>query len=454
MDKVSYLKAAMKHEAHRYKEWALSVFCVVADGLPQSSNSNLTKPSTTMNLGTDDYAYRLYHNAADPQRMYFKNPETNTLEVISDSDRAYPLFRTHDIIDLTAGDLPNLKINCRTLVGTAVLNGMILCIPFGGKIDYINDRLTAGLDDVVASMMSKDPVTEGMVRDPKLIYVDELLVYHETLGMAEGFAQITVPTYTSKALTPNPKVIALRDSLLKQHANELKDPAVVADIMRQIADLDQKELANDPSIGFYMKSDKAWLINRMKALYLYGTEVGFGAATGDAVTILSSIDDGIDLEHMPAMVDATRSASNSRGNLTALGGAKVKYLSRIFQNTRIIMVDCGTRNGAPYVLRKDNVKLLKDRYRVTDKGAAELITPEYLQSNLGQLIYIRTSAKCRADEPSYCAMCFDEGISIRPNGLYALPMDVSSVLMNDAMKAMHGRAATSISFDTAIAFGL
>lgn len=453
MDKVSYLKAALKSEAHRYKEWVLGTFCVVVDGLPQCSNANLTQ-SNVVNLNEDDYPYRLYANASDPTRMYFKNPSTNSLEAIEGSSRTEALFRTHDVIDLMAGDLPNLKVNVRTLVGTAVLNALVLCIPFGGKIDYINDRLTPALDDLVASKMSKEKLTPELKRDPNLIYIDEFLIYHEVLGMAEGFAQIAVPTYTPASMVANPKVIALRDKLLADHAHELKDSAVVAGIIKQLGDLDKAELANDPSAGFHMDADKAWLINRMKALYLYGTEVGFGEATGPAVTITTSIDEGIDLENMPKMVDATRSASNSRGNLTALGGAKVKYLSRIFQNTRISMPDCKTKNGSPYIIRPDNFKLLKNRYFLNDKYAAELVTEEYLKANMGKAIIIRTSTKCRAEEPSYCAMCFDEGITIRPNGLYTLPMDVSSVLMNDAMKAMHGRAETTVPFDTAIAFGL
>ncbi len=453
MDKVSYFKSALAAKAYRHKEWVIGLFTVIIDGLPVSNNANLTLDNNTDNLLDEDYPYRLYSNTSDPGRFYFLDPVNNKLEVIEDSNRDEPLFSVNNVIELEAGTLENLKQTIRTWVGNAVLNAIILVEPFGNKIDYINDRLDEKIDDIVASKMSKERVKEGMVRDPNLIYVDELLKYHESLGMVEGFAQICVPSITEKSILPSKKVIALRDELQRQYADQLNDPAIVAEIMRQIAALDKQELAGDPSLGFYIK-DKAWMVTRMKALYFYGIENGFGDATTEAKTILTSIDEGIDLALMPAFVDSIRSASNSRGNLTALGGAKVKYLGRIFQNSRIIVDDCGTKYGLPYQVRADNIKLLTDRYMIDNKGETIQLTSAFLKANIGSFLIVRSAQFCDAEEPSYCAKCLDSHIAIRPNGLYLIPMDVSSRLMNDAMKAMHGKALTTIPFNADIAFGL
>lgn len=449
MDKQTYFKAALKSGAYMKKEWVLTLFTNIIDGLPKSNNLNQSAHSEG-NEG--DYAYRIYEVLNDPEYFYFVDPEKNfTLNKIDGIKRGNILFEGDEYLELDAGDLPNLQATVKTRYMTAVINACLLVYPFKDKIPYTQKRIGSWLDKEVAKRADLTP--DPNKRDETKIQVSEIIKYHKACSFVRQLTQICTPSMSAKSIVPSKKVRALRDKLLEENKDKLNDPSVVVAIMNQIAELDQKELEGDPAAKFYMGSSKSFNINRMKALNFYGLEYGFGEKDDVPVLFKNSLDERLSLDQMPAIVDNSRFGSYSRGALTAQGGARVKYAGRLFQNSRIAIEDCGTKNGIKWIITEVVIPQLVNRYHINANGVTELLTDEFLKANIGKIINVRTPQTCAGEAPSYCAHCLDKYLPLRPDGLFLAAMDVSSIYMNTRMKAMHGKQRSIIRLDLNIAFG-
>ena len=449
MDKQTYFKSALKSGAFMKKDWVLTIFTNVVDGLPKSNNLNQDAYAEE-NKG--DYPYRIYEVLNDPDYFYFIDPEKNfTLNKIDGVKRGAVLFEENEYIELNPGDLPNIQSKINTRYMTAVINACLLVYPFKDKIPYTQKRIGSWLDKEVAKRA--DVMSDPNKRDETKIQVNEIIKYHRACSYVRSLTQICTPSMSAKAITPSPNVRALRDRLLEENKDKLNDPSVVIGIMNQIAELDKKELEGDPAAKFYMGSGKSFNINRMKALNFYGLEYGFGEKDDVPVLFKNSLDERLSLDEMPAIVDSSRFGSYSRGYLTAQGGARVKYAGRLFQNSRIIIEDCGTKHGIPWTIDEAVISQLINRYRLDERGATELLTEEFLKANIGKKIIVRSPQLCIAEAPSYCAHCLDKFLPLRPDGLFLAAMEVSSIFMNTRMKAMHGKQRSTQRLDLDIAFG-
>lgn len=446
MDKVSYFKTAIKSKAYMEKEWVLAIFTRVMDGAPKSNTVKID----LANVKGEMYPYRLFDVLADQSCWYYFDPtEPSTLKKIIGSNRLEPLYGAQEYLELNPGDLNCVDKVVRTRYYSCVMNCCVIEWPFGGKLKYTQKKMGAWLDKLVAKNVNlgDDP------NEAKLVTVDEILKYHEALTYVRGFTQIATASVTAKSLVPNQKVRDLRDQLLEKYKDKLNDQTVVVNIMQQLEALDRAELADDPSNEFYSVKNGAYSVKRMKVMNFYGTEFGFGELDDVPTTFKVSLDEKLPLDQLPATIDTARFGSYSRGLLTALGGAKVKYVARIFQNTRIVMDDCGAKQGSLWNIHDDNMGILEHRYRLNEKVQPVLITAEYLEANKGGQITVRTPTLCMVESPSFCAKCLDKYLALRPNGLYLAPMDSTSAFMGASMGAMHGKVMVTNRLNLDVAFG-
>lgn len=438
MDKLSYLFAALSAKAYMQKEWIIGILSVILDGMPKTNGQYTDKHH-------EDYPYRLFQHIED-DALYFLNPLMDGFTKIEGSSKTIQLFNVFDEFDAPAGTIDNQPEAIFTCVGNIICNAVVLCYPFGNKIPYINDRFTPDIDNIVSAKLAENKEDQR----PEVIQVDGLLRYHEALGLIEGLTQITIPSITQKAVLPNKELWALRERLMEENKDKLDDPTVMAMIKGELEKADRQYLADDDAAGFYTKG-KFYSVTRMKMHGTYGHEPGFGEIGDEIPVIKKSISEGLDLDNLPALFDNIRSASNSRGVLTALGGAASKYISRIFQNSTIAMDDCGTKEGFPLLIHPIYMKEMEYLYSFDDKGNTFMLTLDWLKSNQGKMITVRTPQRCIAEKPSYCAKCLDKNKAIRKDGIYLIPMEMSGVMQNNDMKAMHGRRMSAVEIDLDLA---
>ena len=448
MNKVEYFKAAIKTQAYLEKEWVLAIFTRIMDGAPKSNNTNLDLHNVSGQL----YPYRLFDVLEDQSCWFYYDPEEPTkLKKLVGSSRLEPIYKGDEYFQIVPGDLKCVDKIMNTRYYTCLINCCVIEWPFGGKLKYSQKKFGAWLDKLVGqnAFLEEDVSknTSGMITVP------EIIKYHEALTFIRGLTQIATTSVTAKSLTPNKKVRALRDKLLAENKGKLHDATVVVGIMQQLEALDRAELKDDKSHAFYNVKNGAYSVKRMKVMNFYGTESGFGELDDVPTTFTMSLDEKLPLEQLPATIDTARFGSYSRGLLTALGGAKVKYAARIFQNSRIVMDDCGAKQGSLWLLHEDNVSQLEHRYRINEQRKPELITVEFMKANMGKRIEVRTPTLCMVDSPSFCGKCLDKYLALRPNGLYIAPMDVSSAFMGASMGAMHGKVMATNRLSLEVAFG-
>lgn len=428
----------LKQKCYVHKEWLFSMMTAVAGGLPTSNVNGYTWDPNI------DYVYRLYMNQEGA--LYYVTPE-KTLAAVTDHTVGTALCKHTQVFTLPANTLSNQKEAIETSVGNAVANAVVLCYPFGDIFPYMNRRFGDWVDDLVAS---KVDVKNMDPPDPTKVYASHIRKYSETLTMLFGMTQICVPSATERSMLPNLEILKIRDKMIAESPKPITEQRNV-EIKRELERLDRESLKDDPTSGYYLKS-KHWGISRMQTLLFYGSEAGFGGVGDETKMITTSIDEGLDYDNLPTLMDAQRATSFSRGALTALGGAKFKYLTRIFQNTKIEMEDCGTVVGERWLIHPLTIKQLTKRYAFDPSTKKTfMLTTDWLKQNMGQLVTVRSPKYCKVDHPSFCMHCLDEYKSIRPTAVFLEPAMPASVMQNDAMKAMHGRASRSLPIELKLA---
>lgn len=432
MDKRQYLIEAIQANAFKYKEWLLSAFSITEKNYEKESEFN--------------YPYQLIYKP-DDSRVFFRDPNESDLGVIDDSNKDEPLYTFKDRITLKPFDLPNVPTTIETNLGNVIFNAIVLAYPFGNKIPFLTGKIKPGkVDSLVAERLTDYPA-DGVERDPSKIYIDEYLKYAKAVSSLAGLSQLCTSSGSVETMTIHPDVIKLRDELLKKHAGELNDPAILAKIETELCKLDREKIKGTDAEGFLI-SDKLFDVIRKRSFLLVGAETGFSDAKKGVEPITKSLEEGWDTAQMPAMVNNLRSGSYSRGGETALGGESVKYFYRIFQNATVSEVDCGSVDGVFWNITADNVQRFVGLHIVVDDRKPDdvidpnitRLTEDKLKQSIGKVLNIRSPRGCYTPSPSFCARCVGDTVAINPTGLHITTSDVGSKFLSIFMGAMHGKA--------------
>lgn len=443
MDKRQFFIEGIQASVYKQKDWVISLFAVTK--LPEHN------PDTA-------YPYQLVRSNMRDSNYYCVDPMDKSLLIcIDNTNTTKPLFTIDEPVLLKPNDLLNVKEEVLTTYSAAIINAYVLIYAFGAKIPYMHDmRNGSKLDKLIASLcvdypedfLSKDQeyLDECISKlDPKdpAIYVHELKKYSFTLAALPGFSTICAPAGNLKTMSVNPAIIARRDELLKEHADKLHDPVVMTNIINELAAMDMDDFKDDPARGFFIK-DKSFFVSRMKAHILYGIEYGMDKTSLNPTVIKTSLAEGIRVDDLPALVDSSRAASYDRGNQTALAGAGVKEIYRALQNVTVLDTPCNTKLGLLLPIETGNVEELVGRYGIDiSTGKSFLVAKEWVEKNIGKNIIMRSPMYCKAPGMSYCPQCVGDAYSKSATGLHIAGSDILSIFMNDSMKAMHGKVAST-----------
>lgn len=429
INKQAWFKQAIEKERWKEPGWVVKLFCVTELENVNDIIVNAEKPIP---------GFELFINIDNKSYCYWDSDSSEFIP-IDGSDVTEPLFTVSEKITLNPGDLPNVHEVTQTTFGNVIVNLYACVYPFGSKLPFFTGKLSGEeIEAMVIQRASKDPSKpqEGE------ILPEEIDRYKKSVSALAAFSPICCPTASRGTLTVNKQVLARRDELLKKHADEIDDPAVVAGIEKELLDLDMKLNADDPAYqGFFGPASKLRKVGRKRQKILYGVE---GGIDGRLRTIKTSLSEGMDYTQIPLTADTITAASQSRGSLTAQGGELVKYNLRMFQNSSIVEDDCGTKNYLAVEVTGDNGWLENRRMFVGDKTVT--ITKADLKGLIGKVIKLRSPGYCIAKDRNFCKACVDVNLAMRPDGIAVAASAGASRIMMDAMKAMHGRQNDNFEF--------
>lgn len=422
MEAFNFFLEGVEYKKHLDVDWILGVFT-----LAEYPFSDELRDWTPYDLATD---------RKTGKRVFFDPVNDGNFTQITGVEDLSPIMNYKGVYSLKPGQLPNVVEPIKTLGGTMLANIYCLVLPFGDKIPYINKKLSTGdVNGPVAKLLSTGQIS-----------INEYLYYCECVGFLGNLCAISVPTGSVKTMTVGANVIQLKEKLLKEHKAELTNTVVMTNIENQLVKLDEENFKDDVSKDFFM-SAKSRATSRKKAHILYGLDDGLGGGKPSLTT--RSLADGMKVEDIPAAADSTRAASYSRGFLTAQGGELVNYLYRIFMNTKITSDDCGTKQGIEVLITDDNYKRYIDRFMLLN-GKTLLITADTVKSLVGKRVVIRTPSRCKEKVPNFCGMCTDNFFFNSRETVHIETSLPGSIIMNDRMKAMHGRAYKIALFNPSI----
>ena len=403
IDKNTYLAFAIKHNAFIQKHWHLSVFGIFSP-----------KPRESQYVGM----------LLDVEgELHYIDEQGSIAGPVVGYKEDQPLFTASDVITVEKDTLKNIKGKTETTVGRLLANAMLLSYPFGDVIPYINEEVKAGkVGDQVAVALKDDIITP-----------EQVSVYFKQLYFLSSLTSLWVPSASEKSITTSPAIVKRRDELLKQHKDELDNPAVIAKIEKELIDMDREYIKDDPSSGFY-KSAKAFNVTRKQAYIMHGGESSFEDPSKIDV-IPRSLQDGWNVKDLPALINSLRDGSYARSTQTALGGEAVKTITRVFQNSFISQDDCKDKVGMPMAITNMNYKAFVGRRLVSapDKPLSEAA----LKASIGKTLTLRSPMACKVPFTDYCKVCMGDAIADNDEALSLLASATGSAFLSLFLSKFH-----------------
>lgn len=374
------------------------------------------------------YALKAYLDMGDYRYKITEMAETD----IPSQTKAY--FSVTDTIDIPAGVPANNGGKITTTVGRLILNYLLLAEPFGDKFPYINGPMQVQkINDSVFTATMERQVT-----------AEQLDTYTRHLYFIGHMPEVCVPNYTRKSLTTDPNIAKRRKELVEENREALEkgDPIVMAQIERELIQMDQDYLKGDPSEIYYgNKKGKAFGVQRKKSLVVGGMFGRFGSP-GKFDFIEKPLGQGIEVKDFTVIANEIRGASYSRAMETVDGGVVAKMLMRSFQNTRIIEEDCGDTRGVTFKLTAENARQYTDRW-ILENGALVNLTKDNVKARVGKSIVLRDPMSCQT-HGGFCMTCMGTYFkTLDQRSLVMRSMTMSQFLLTLSLKKSHGDTVTA-----------
>lgn len=427
----AWFKKAIAKERWKEPGWVIKLFCVT-----ELENIN----DLTVSVDNPPPPYELFINLDDKSYCYWDD-ESKEFVPINDSDVTEPLFNYKDHIQLNPGDLPNVTVPTKTTYGNCIVNLYCCVYAFGSKIPFFSGKLTKGGKEILEVILPKI-VKDQANPQPDEILPSEIDLFKKAVSSMAVFAVICCPTGSRASFTVDKRVLDLKAKLLEEQKDHLDNNAVVADIENQLVKLDAELNKDDVSEGFFGPTPKLRAVGRRRSEIIYGMEGGLG---GQGTFIKDALTTGLNYEMLPIYADVTTAASQSRGLLTAQGGELVKYNLRMFQNSLVDTDDCGTTGYIDIEVPKVGNDFLNGR-RIFVGTKTVTLTLKDIPKLIGQVVKLRSPGTCMAKDRNCCKMCVDVNLAQRPDGIAIATAATTNVIMQDAMKAMHGRVNEAFDF--------
>lgn len=423
MTKLEFILRAFKESTCYYKaEWVFTLFTVV-----RNNEVEQIKNLYPFRIGVMNDKYAGYVD--DTWIAFDDSPDISS-----------PLFQVDEVITIATKDdiVQNYStFPFKTRVGNLFVNYYILVSAFGDKVDYQNGSISiSALEDLVTARLVDG--NEKDANDKHALYVDEVKKFSSACISIAGFSSIATPSASRYTMVAPPGIKEFKDQLIAKYKDKLDDPAIVAEIDKQLVEYDKKFQAQDPDGGFLYKP-KAFNVSRKKLFLMHGYEQSDMSPDPDFVP--NSLSEGWDIEKLPSMINSLRDGSFNRGAKTALGGEATKFIFRIFATTRIAEEDCGTKIGMRRTVTKADV----NKFIISPNGNNILLTEENIKDFIGKEQVVRSPGFCKTGNANFCLHCLGLNFKGSENALAALASEVGSDMLNIFMSKMHGsQLATTV----------
>lgn len=340
------------------------------------------------------------------------------------SDKVFDFYK---VIKLPKGVLNNDK-EITTTMGIALLNYILILVPFKDKIEWLGENVSVGkLHNIIIDGMGDKFTSEDISR---------LSIAATFLSQLD--AMVIIPA-TEKTIIVPPGVKKEKERLIKELEKKygkdpLKKEVAILEFEKGLIEFYKNFLKDDPTYGVTTKGKAINIIGKKRFLTI-GYEGGF--ESGSEVVITESLSDGhpLDPDKLSTLFNQGRSGSYFRGVETQDSGHVANNLLLATQALSNKVDDCGTTKYITVPVRDDNYDDLVG-FRLF--GTNEVLSKGKLKGLIGKSIDIRSPMQCIAPGDNYCKMCLTEPASYYKNSASTLAIGAGGGFLNGKLKKTHG----------------
>lgn len=338
---------------------------------------------------------------------------------------------------LQPGDIVNypdngINVPIETSFGKYLVNYVLHASIFNDVIPYLNYPLNASkLNSVLEEYVLSKKVTIEQCNQ-RLINITYLEI-----------PEYVAPNVSVNSLRIDPMIQKKKKELLELHKDELKagDPVVMANIEKQLIDMDKENIKKDLSSRYLIKG-KQFDVIRKKMNITQGMHEIFGKPNHFEF-INNSLSEGWKQKDFPTIANEIRSGSYSRAKETAVSGEESNFILSVLQNIRITMDDCKSTKYNILTLTPNNYLTFVGRRILTDNGLL-LLDEVNIQKYLNKVVKMRSPLCCVAPD-GFCYTCVDEIFkTLEQESIATKVQAVSSMFLNLSLKKMHGKSIKSV----------
>lgn len=384
----------------------------------------------------------------DKEMLLSLKPKDVTYELISElfldrctkvkSGNSYKMkemksrLNTFDTFTLKAKEYINKKdvvTNCgRFLFNKLIIEDLINV--FG---DYqnitINKKELGRLDSIMAKALQDDVIKpEQFIRYLNCI---------QWLGLS--LTSSITSSFTPGILTPNKKVIALRDKLFKENTEAIKngDISIAHKIEQECIGLAKEELKNDDGMYLYKAGARGSFDNNYKNISIMKGPV-LNPMTGEYDIIKNNYVEGHAKEDLAVHGNSVITGSYPKAIGQRTFGYFTKQITSALQSTVLDEPgsDCHSKVLLEVTIDPSNISEYEDRW-IVEGGKYVLLDEKTLIKYKGKTVHMRSPMYCKGRD-KICRICAGrklEKLEIENIGLTA--SRASSTMSNASMKKFH-----------------
>lgn len=354
-----------------------------------------------------------------------------------------PFIKLHNNIILNPGEMTNFKgpKPIVTSPGMMLLNQRLFVESFGDLHPYQEPEITVDdLDKLLVALLTGDKIDIKQAHDFQTNAYD--------IGF---FGELCNKSFTVKSFTTHPDIPARRKERLDALTpEEKKDPIILAQLEKELGDMDKEYLKDDDARLFHdAQGGKSYDVHRKKMFIMVGAIPSFTDKGEASFSLIpQALTEGWTKESFPTIVNEIYKGSYDRGKETAKGGELTKYVLRVYQDLGITALDCESMKGSIIELLDNPKDKVNQQYlgRTLLKTGLPL-TEEDLVTYAGKYIEIRDPLFCKTTN-GVCYKCMGKPFEdIQETDIGAYILDVSSGIMMISMKNMHGTAVSTFNFN-------
>lgn len=412
INKYDFFITSIAKQHHLHREWMLRTFTVVLDDKVPTS------------------PWYIYHDR-DSKLVVTKDDNGNWLTIEGCGYLQIP-FIYHELVPFVKkGDIVNALSDIKDSTwGEMLFNARSLVYAYRSKVPFMQHPINLQKFARFLGQHTRSDPTDGNFKDDTL-YVKELRAFNDSLSDLAAY-EFFIPSIDRVTISVPKDNAKLKDELFEKYKDRLDDPVIQIKIQDELVENYKNGLKGTPSEGFlYSNKSINSAIKRM--LLIHGTEEGF-AGTGKPVLLKNSLDEGMDVNHFSDEVNSLRNGAYSRGALTAMAGADVDLLARVYQNARIVPGFCGTTATYAMVVTEEH-----DGRSILLKGKRVELNSQNIVEHIDDVREFYSPLYCKEDRLDVCSVCIGRQLSSYKDALSTNVTQIPSIMMGKMMGSAHAK---------------